>query len=353
MADPYLSELKYLGGPSVDFIEIAVDAGTDVSDLVATIYLSNGNIRSTNPLSGLTPSTVAGRDVYVISTTTSASFSGLGKTNGVSLSDDSNVYAFVSFDDLATPITATTGPANGMTSTRIGQAGAGESLETDDGGASYFLQTTPNAGTVPCLTAGTAIQTPSGPKMVEDLKPGMKITTVDDGTARLVAVFNRTVTALDMAKNPTLHPVRITAGALGNGLPGRDLLVSRQHRMLVASPIVERMFGRSEVLVAAIKLVDLPGIYVDRSVNSVTYFHLLFSSHQVLFAENAPTESLYLGDEAIKALSQAQHAEIDALFPGLANLRPKALPRRMIPPGRSQKQLIARHASNQKPLLTV
>ena len=52
---------------------------------------------------------------------------------------------------------------------------------------------------------------------------------------------------------PKVQPVRILAGALGHGMPQRDLLVSRQHRMLVSSAICERMFGLEQVLVSAIK----------------------------------------------------------------------------------------------------
>ena len=44
MADPYFSEIKYLGGPTLDFIEIAVDVGTDVSDLVVTCHIPDGSM---------------------------------------------------------------------------------------------------------------------------------------------------------------------------------------------------------------------------------------------------------------------------------------------------------------------
>ncbi len=59
MPDPYFSEIKYLGGRNLDFIEVAVDANTDVSDLVITIYLADGTTRTTNTLAGITPTTVA------------------------------------------------------------------------------------------------------------------------------------------------------------------------------------------------------------------------------------------------------------------------------------------------------
>ncbi|WP_424939693.1 hypothetical protein [Aliiroseovarius sp. S253] len=162
MADPYFSEIKYLGGPTLDFIEVAVDAGTDVSSLVVTIYNSNGSIRSSNPLDGLTATTVAGKDIYVIDSST-ATFTGLAKHNAIALSDDTGVYAFYSFDDNAATVTATEGPALGEgPSTEIGMAGAGESLETTDGGTTYVVQPNPSPGSIPCLTAGTMVSTDQG-----------------------------------------------------------------------------------------------------------------------------------------------------------------------------------------------
>ncbi len=168
----------------------------------------------------------------------------------------------------------------------------------------------------------------------------------------LLAIFSRRLTQSDLLQNPKLYPVRITAGALGKGLPEVDLLVSRQHRILVSSPIVTRMFGVPETLIAAIKLVELPGIFVDTSVTEVTYFHLLFENHEVVFAEGAPTESLLLGLEAVKSLPQSLIDEIDAIFGDLLLPRDTVSPGRLIPRGSQQKSLVARHAANQKALLT-
>lgn len=79
-------------------------------------------------------------------------------------------------------------------------------------------------------------------------------------------------------------------------------MVSRQHRMLVRSKVAERMFGRPDALVSAIKLTALPGIYVDDQVEEVEYFHILFDQHEIVWAEGAPSESMFAGPEALKSI---------------------------------------------------
>ncbi|MCK0142504.1 Hint domain-containing protein [Aliiroseovarius sp. F20344] len=350
MADPFFSELKYLGGPPQDFIEIQVDGGYDVTDLVVTIYNANGTIRSTTSLNGLTPTTVAGKDIYVIDNSV-GTFTGLGKTNAVSLSENGTVYSFVSFDDNAATVTATQGPASGLTSTDIGQAGAGSSLVSTTGDVnSYTVNTSPTPGSIPCLTGGTLVRTADGARLVEDLLPGTLVETFGGSHRPIAHVLHRHITKTDLQENARLYPVRICKGALGQGLPIRDLLVSRQHRMLVTSPIVKRMFGVSEVLIAAIKLTDLPGIYVDMSVTSVTYYHIVMEEHLVLFAEGAPTESLLLGPEALKSLPPASLQELREIFPDELEIHnPQSACH--IPVNRRQVKLVARHAQNNRSVL--
>jgi len=204
----------------------------------------------------------------------------------------------------------------------------------------------------PCFTTGAQILLEGGrTAAVETLVAGQNVQ-CDDGVARPIRMIaKRHVNIREQARNPKLLPIRITAGSLGQGLPERDLLVSRQHRMLVSSPIAKRMFGTGEVLVPAIKLTDLPGIFEDPPERGITYFHLLFDSHQVIFAEGAPTESLYSGPEALRSLDPEAREEIETLFPGLLDSAEAPRPARLLPAGKRQKQLIARHARNRKPLL--
>ncbi|MFZ1725548.1 MAG: Hint domain-containing protein, partial [Albidovulum sp.] len=171
------------------------------------------------------------------------------------------------------------------------------------------------------------------------------------GFRPLRLALRRRVAAQELRANPKLNPVCISEGALGNGLPERDLYVSRQHRMLVASDIARRMFAARRVLVAAIRLTELPGIRVVPAVRDVDYFHLLFDAHEIIFAEGAPTESLYTGANALAALTQEARDEIAALF--LASLRAdhQPEPAHLVLTGKQQRRLVARHLKNHRGIL--
>ena len=206
-------------------------------------------------------------------------------------------------------------------------------------------------GVIPCFTAGTRVQVPAGYVAIESLRVGDRVTTVDNGPQTIRFIGRRHLTATELAKNEELRPIRIVAGALGRHLPERDLLVSRQHRMLVSSKVAERMFGKREVLISAIKLTALPGIFVDPTVETVEYIHFLFDDHQLLLAEGAQSESLYLGSEAQKALSVEARQEISVLFPELIQQAYMKQLARFVPSGRLQKKLMQRHAKNGKCVL--
>ncbi|SLN75150.1 Hint domain-containing protein [Ruegeria meonggei] len=210
-----------------------------------------------------------------------------------------------------------------------------------------------NGSGVPCFTRDTSILSKIGARPIQSLRAGDLIATMSHGMQPVRWIGRRRFDRTALEGNARLLPVRILAGALGSGMPQRDLLVSRQHRMLVQSRIAERMFGTTQVLIPAIKLTVLPGIYVDDSVSEVEYFHLLFDRHQVIFAEKAPTESLFTGIEALKSVGPEARREIFEIFPELAENTPAHEPARLIPAGRQQARLLERHRRNNKPLLQV
>lgn len=146
---------------------------------------------------------------------------------------------------------------------------------------------------VVCFANGTLLMTPKGDVAVEDLKVGDAVLTMDNGLQRI-----RWIGTMKCGHLESHRPVVIRKGALGYGQPVHDLHVSRQHRVLIANADFALMFGASEVLVPACKLVGLPGIeFADHSTVQ-RYFHILFDQHEVLKANGAWSESLLLASQS-------------------------------------------------------
>lgn len=165
-----------------------------------------------------------------------------------------------------------------------------------------------NVSSIPCFVAGTQIAVPGGEVAVEELVPGDLVLTRDSGAQPLRWIGQRTVAA-----EGEFAPIRIRAGAFGDH---DELLVSPQHRVLIQDAYAEVLFGESEVLVAAKDLVN------DRSVTrqpggTVTYVHLLFDEHQVVFSERLATESFLPGPQTTALFEAPQVQEICSLFPEL------------------------------------
>lgn len=193
----------------------------------------------------------------------------------------------------------------------------------------------------PCFSAGTMIMTASGRRTVERLRPGDLILTRDNGVQPVLWSGHRILGRADLDLAPNQRPIRIKRGALGRGQPERDLIVSPQHRILLCSPIVQRMFGQPEVLAPARLLVGVPGIEVIRASDGIAYWHLLFRRHEIIISEGAWTESLLPGPMALRAFGGAARAEIRAL------VAPEAVaPARLLPPGRSVRALVERCRRN-------
>ena len=163
-----------------------------------------------------------------------------------------------------------------------------------------------------CFAEGTRIATPDGERLVETLRPGDLVLTRDGAAKPLRWVGVRKVTAEELAADRDLRPIRIRQGALGGGLPERDLVVSPQHRMLMADAWAELMFGTSEILVPAKALINDHTIRPDDRAREVAYYHLLLDAHEVIFAEGAPTESFHPAEYTLGALEPQARADLEA-----------------------------------------
>lgn len=174
-----------------------------------------------------------------------------------------------------------------------------------------------------CFTPGTLIATQLGEVPVEAIRPGDRVFTRDNGIQTVRWVGRRDLSAGEVRDTPGFRPIRIRAGALGKGLPERNMMVSPQHRMLLTSELAEMMFNEREVLVAAKYLTGLEGVdQVD--AGPVSYIHILFDHHEVVLADGAWCESFQPGDHSLRGIGAEQRAEVLALFPELATAAGRA-----------------------------
>ncbi len=158
-----------------------------------------------------------------------------------------------------------------------------------------------------CFAADTPIEAEFGPVPVEALAVGDRVHTLDHGLQPVR--WQRQVTHRWAAGPAKTKPVLIRAGALGQGLPARNLVVSPQHRMLVPDR------GRSEgVLCPAVGLTRLTGVRQMKGRRRAELVHLLFDRHEVIFAAGAPTESFFPGRMAMQGLTPEQRVEVRAVL---------------------------------------
>ncbi|MDB6454035.1 Hint domain-containing protein [Falsirhodobacter sp. 20TX0035] len=184
----------------------------------------------------------------------------------------------------------------------------------------------PQSQRIICFTPGAFIHTPAGLRPIETLAAGDLVLTRDHGPQPV-----RWIGRTDLCGSGDLAPVRIRPAALA-GLTA-DLVVSPHHRMLIEGARATRLHAEAEVLATARHLVDGRRVTVEER-ETVTYLHLLFDRHEVIWANGAPTESYHPGDHGLGGLCDAAR---EGLFAALPQLR--ALPESY---GRTARRVLTR-----------
>jgi Hint domain len=137
--------------------------------------------------------------------------------------------------------------------------------------------------TATCFTPGTLIEMEAGPRAIEELRPGDKVWAVAGASPRLSEIRWIGERKIDLRRHPKpegLYPVRIHKDAMGDGLPGRDLLVSPDHCLLIEGKLIP-----AKLLINGMSIVS------ERSVSGVHYFHIELANHDAVLAEGVPAET--------------------------------------------------------------
>jgi hypothetical protein len=142
------------------------------------------------------------------------------------------------------------------------------------------LEPPPQTQVNPCFAAGTRLLTENGDVPVEDLRPGDHAITYDNEVAKIIWVGRRDINLTEHPFSAFVRPIRIAAGALGMGIPERELVVSPDHGLYFDGCLVQ-----------AKDIVDGAVIRQDLEIPAIRYVHVELETHGILLAEGAAAES--------------------------------------------------------------
>ncbi len=141
-----------------------------------------------------------------------------------------------------------------------------------------------------CFLKGTRIRTADGERNVEDLAIGDLLPTMFGGTRPIQWIGRYPIRKTDPAK-PWVKdalPVRIGRSALAPGVPLAPLYVNAGHALFIDG-----------VLAPAGMLINGTTIkrFEAREFEALEFFHIKLESHDVIYAEGAPVDTLLNVDE--------------------------------------------------------
>jgi hypothetical protein len=165
------------------------------------------------------------------------------------------------------------------------------------------------------------VRTPDGEVAVETLKRG-DLVVATDGRVVPITWLGRQTISMRFADPLRVLPIRIKAGALGENVPSRDLLLSPDHAVLMDGALMQ-----------AGALVNGTSIAQETKVPAVfTYYHVEVDDHALILAENAPAETFV---DNVDRLNFDNWAEHQALYPEGKQITelpyPRAKARRQVP----------------------
>ncbi|MEP1768002.1 MAG: Hint domain-containing protein [Sulfitobacter sp.] len=329
-----ISELHYsnaLASSSgiAEFLEVALGAADDPADFTVSFYEDDGalgfEVALDDPLVVVTSDPENGENIYTLSNDnlpillTDPDGSGVTNFEAYALTQTGpgtpEVIDFYDIGGGTQNITALSGAAAGAVSENLqpptGPQTSTTSIQFNQPNPDVVVFETISVGDtgVACFTAGTMIDTPDGPRLIETLVEGDLVETVDNGAQPIRWAGARTVVG-----KGAHAPICIQKGTLGAQV---DIRVSPLHRILLSGWRAELLFGADEVLVSAKDLVNDDTIR-PAPCTSVTYIHLLFDDHQIVETQGVLSESFLPGEYILDATPSLVRDEILDLFPELA-----------------------------------
>ncbi|WP_425102040.1 Hint domain-containing protein [Tropicibacter sp. S64] len=169
-----------------------------------------------------------------------------------------------------------------------------------------------------CYLEDTGIETTRGRVLVQDLKPGDTLPLAHGGETTVKWVGIQPIDGRT-AHPGKVNPICITAGAISENVPSRDLYVSPDHAVEIDG-----------LLFNASALVNGSSIYkvATMPVEGFTYYHIETDAHELILAEGLASES-YLDNPDRSAFVNGAERAGAPMIPEMA--LPRIIAPRMVP----------------------
>jgi hypothetical protein len=151
---------------------------------------------------------------------------------------------------------------------------------TGSGPASVYDPNFANAAN--CFLTGTRIATPHGPRAIETLGRGDLVLTANGRAVPVVWLWRQEIINIQ-GLSEDRAPILISANALGQGRPARDLVVTADHAMALGGCLINAGTLVNDITIRRLGTAQMPARF--------RYWHIETAAHEVLLAENCPTES--------------------------------------------------------------
>src|SRR6516225_10746003 len=137
-----------------------------------------------------------------------------------------------------------------------------------------------------CFLKGTKISTPSGDRLVQDLRIGDEVQTLAGRKTIKWIAYNKFTKEEGRAWHDNVMPIRVARFAIDDRTPHRDLYLSPLHCIFINEALIPVMYLVNEASIAQ-------GTPSDMS--AIEYYHIDLDTHEVIYAEGALVESFFDG----------------------------------------------------------
>ncbi len=171
------------------------------------------------------------------------------------------------------------------------------------------------------LARGAILPTENGPVAVEDLLPGDRVRTVDNGFQTLIWRGSCAVVPHAVGQSRAMgHLTRIGADTFGPARPAADLVLGPSARLFHRAPGIRVLTGAEGAFIPARDFYDGVSVVELTPMTAVQVYHLGFAEHQTITANGVAIESYHPGAAPMLGLKGDMLALFLSLFPQVRDL---------------------------------